>query len=65
LVAGRDGLVLTCRRRRATFLPQVWTQLPEPGEFLRELKRKAGLDAAYWSPEVTVERYEVASWSET
>ncbi len=38
-----DGVVLERARHRATFLPQVWEQLPEPRAFMRALKRKAGL----------------------
>ena len=49
---GVDGVLLECGRRRATFLPQVWEQLPEPREFLRALKRKAGLAGDFWSDEV-------------
>ena len=46
---GTDGLILVCGSHRATFLPQVWAQLPEPQKFLDQLKQKAGLDANYWS----------------
>ncbi|MEW5786875.1 MAG: AmmeMemoRadiSam system protein A [Pseudomonadota bacterium] len=40
---GVDGVILEQGWHRATFLPQVWEQLPEPGEFLAHLKHKAGL----------------------
>lgn len=40
---GQDGLVIACGDRRATFLPSVWDTLPEPAEFLRQLKLKGGL----------------------
>jgi AMMECR1 domain-containing protein len=30
LQPGVDGLILAWRGRRATFLPQVWQQLPNP-----------------------------------
>jgi AmmeMemoRadiSam system protein A len=43
LEPGRDGLVLEAGGRRGTFLPSVWEELPGPRDFLRELKRKAGL----------------------
>lgn len=56
-----DGLVLTEGRHRGTFLPQVWEQLPEPVDFLSQLKRKAGLPPDYWSPTLQVERYTVTS----
>ncbi len=52
-----DGLVLEEGARRGTFLPSVWEQLPDPVEFLRHLKRKAGLPADYWSATLRVSRY--------
>jgi AmmeMemoRadiSam system protein B/AmmeMemoRadiSam system protein A len=61
---GRDGLILEWRGRRATFLPQVWQQLPGPAEFLRHLKRKAGLPADFWAEDLKLARYEVRKFSE-
>ncbi len=43
LEPGVHGLVIQAAGRRATFLPAVWAQLPEPRAFLRALKEKAGL----------------------
>jgi len=57
LVPGRDGLVLEWRSQRATFLPKVWEQLPDPRDFVRHLKAKAGWAPAFWAPEVTAWRY--------
>lgn len=54
---GVDGLVLHDSPARATFLPSVWEGLRTPAEFVRELKRKAGLPANYWSPSLRFERY--------
>jgi AmmeMemoRadiSam system protein A len=54
---GVDGLVIEESYRRGTFLPSVWEQLPDPREFLRYLKRKAGLPAEYWSENMRVSRY--------
>lgn len=59
LQPGVDGLVLEDGYHRGTFLPQVWESLPEPAQFLRELKQKAGLSPDYWSPSIRVERYHV------
>lgn len=56
-----DGLVLQEGARRGTFLPSVWEQLPDPVEFLRQLKRKAGLPADYWSATLSVSRYTAES----
>src|SRR5690606_14974750 len=61
---GVDGLVLTCGRRRGTFLPSVWSQLPTPLEFLGGLKRKAGLSEHFWSADIRVERYTTESFGE-
>lgn len=56
---GVDGLVLRWGEYRGTFLPQVWEALPEPEDFLRHLKRKAGLRADFWAPDVRIDRYTV------
>lgn len=56
---GVDGLVLEFGHYRATFLPQVWEQLPEPQSFLIQLKRKAGLPGDFWAEGVRLFRYEI------
>ena len=56
---GIDGLILEEGRRRATYLPQVWTQIPDAARFVRFLKRKGGWPERYWSPAMRVWRYEV------
>jgi len=43
LVPGRDGLIIKAGWARALFLPAVWESLPDPAQFLGQLKRKAGL----------------------
>lgn len=60
---GIDGLVLRDRTHRGTFLPSVWESLAEPSEFVRELKRKAGLPTDTWSDDWEVFRYTVESIS--
>ncbi len=59
----RDGLILAEGPHRGTFLPSVWEQLPDPRDFLRHLKRKAGLPDDYWSDSLKVYRYETESFS--
>jgi hypothetical protein len=59
-----DGVIFTAGSRRATFLPQVWEQLPEPADFMARLKQKAGLPANYWGPDIRLERYTVRKWKE-
>jgi AmmeMemoRadiSam system protein A len=61
---GVDGVTLELDHRRATFLPQVWEALPEPGEFLAALKQKAGLPVDFWSPCLNVTLYQVTKWKE-
>ncbi len=62
---GRDGLILEAGCARGTFLPTVWESLPDPRAFVRELKRKAGLDPSYWSDAIQVSRYRTESFSES
>jgi AmmeMemoRadiSam system protein A len=59
-----DGVVLEAGARRATFLPQVWEQLPDPRDFLAALKRKAGLPATYWDDSMRLSRYSVEKFME-
>lgn len=59
-----DGLLLEEGPARATFLPKVWEQLTEPLDFVRALKRKAGLPADYWSPTLRLSRYQTLSFRE-
>lgn len=59
-----DGVILECRGRRGTFLPQVWESLPSPRLFMEHLKQKAGFPPDFWSPEVKLYRYGVQKWKE-
>ncbi|HSG39488.1 MAG TPA: AmmeMemoRadiSam system protein A [Thermoanaerobaculia bacterium] len=61
---GVDGIVLEYQECRSTFLPQVWEQLPDPRDFLYQLRRKAGLRPGFWAPEVRLSRYTVCKWGE-
>ena len=45
---GIDGVILRAGSRGATFLPQVWEQLPQVDLFLSHLCLKAGLAADFW-----------------
>ncbi len=49
---GMDGVVLADGYRRATFLPQVWEQLPTPEEFLNHLCMKMGASADLWQRKI-------------
>jgi hypothetical protein len=59
-----DGVVLEFDEKRSTFLPQVWEVLPDPRQFLAQLKRKAGLPTDFWSNRLRVSRYTVRKWAE-
>lgn len=60
-----DGLILQEGANRGTFLPSVWESLPQPRQFLQQLKRKAGLAPDYWSDSLEVSRYRTQSFSES
>jgi AmmeMemoRadiSam system protein A len=60
-----DGVVLERGWHRATFLPQVWEQLPSTREFLGNLCYKAGLPAEAWrEADVKISTYQVEEFSE-
>lgn len=61
LLPGIDGLIIEEDCYRSTFLPTVWESLPQPEDFLRQLKLKAGLPADYWSKTIRARRYTVQS----
>ncbi|WP_456476102.1 AmmeMemoRadiSam system protein A [Oceanithermus sp.] len=58
------GLVLEHPRGRATYLPQVWEQLPDPELFLASLAQKAGLDpSVYANPATRLYYYTVEKFT--
>ncbi len=60
-----DGIILTKGWAQATFLPQVWEQLPIKNEFLSQLCLKAGLEQdCYLKENVKIEKYQVLHFSE-
>jgi uncharacterized protein len=63
LQPGIDGLILTDGRHRATFLPSVWENLPNPHQFLQQLKQKAGLPVNYWTDTLKFQRYTTEIYS--
>jgi AmmeMemoRadiSam system protein A len=62
---GIDGVIVEFDAwHRATFLPQVWEDLPTPEEFLAHLWTKAGVRPGSWTDETTLRRYTVRAWHE-
>ncbi len=65
LQPGVDGVVLRDGQRRATFLPQVWEQLPSAEQFLAQLCQKAGLQETAWlAGTLEIKVYRVLSFGE-
>lgn len=61
-----DGVVLQIGERSATYLPQVWDQLPDKVDFLDHLAEKAGCSRSDWRrPGTTVLVYHVEAFSES
>jgi AmmeMemoRadiSam system protein A len=56
---GVDGVIFQYAGRRATLLPQVWEQFPEPHEFMAHLKLKAGVPADLRADGVELAVYQV------
>jgi hypothetical protein len=62
----KDGVVLQIGARGATYLPQVWDQLPDKVEFLNSLAEKAGCDRTDWrQPGTSVFIYHVEAFKES
>lgn len=62
---GVDGVVLQVGPGQATYLPQVWEQLPDAEDFLRQLSQKAGLPPEAWrSPQAVVLTYQVEAFQQ-
>jgi AmmeMemoRadiSam system protein A len=62
---GIDGVIIQKSGRSATFLPQVWEQLPDKKDFLNHLCTKAGLPSDAWrSPGLLVQVYQVQYFHE-
>jgi hypothetical protein len=61
---GEDGVILEYEGRRATFLPQVWENLPDKRGFLEELMRKAGIPADTRLARCKLWRYRVIKWQQ-
>ena len=60
-----DGVIINKGLARATFLPQVWEQLPRTEDFLAHLCRKAGLSPDEWTKgELAVSIYQVQYFHE-
>ena len=61
-----DGVILDLNGRSATYLPQVWDELPSKVGFLNSLAEKAGGDAADWrGPGVSVSIYHVEAFKDS
>jgi len=58
-----DGVILATPEARGTFLPHVWEGLGDREDFLKALKRKAGLAEDFWSDEVQLYRFRTESFA--
>ena len=62
-IDNKMGIVLKKGWNSATFLPQVWEEIPDKKEFLEHLSRKAGLSKDSWK-ECEISYYRVESVKE-
>jgi len=64
IVPGKDGVILRYDSHRATYLPQVWEQLPTFNTFFASLCQKAGLPADCLKYHPHIEVYHVTKYKE-
>lgn len=57
-INNKMGIILNYQGHSATFLPQVWEQIPDKITFLEQLSMKAGLDKDAWK-DAKIQYYEV------
>lgn len=48
----------------ATFLPHAWAELPDPHDYLAELKTQAGLPEDFWSNDIKLSHFTIQKWRE-
>jgi len=61
-----DGVVIKIGSRGATFLPQVWEQIPDKVEFLNRLSEKAGCEPSAWrGRDTSISIYHVEAFNES
>jgi AmmeMemoRadiSam system protein A len=61
-----DGVVLQVQGSGATYLPQVWSQLPDKVQFVNSLTEKAGRLASSWRlPGTQVSTYQVEAFHQS
>jgi len=58
-----DGLLIAFGPRRALFLPAVWEQLPDPGDFLDHLLLKAGMSPRSWPGGMAASRFSATRYA--
>lgn len=65
LKPNKHGVILKKGFYQATFLPQVWDQLPDKRDFLTHLSMKAGLSPTGWmDDDIEIFIYEVQAFEE-
>jgi AmmeMemoRadiSam system protein A len=65
LKPGIHGVILSSGWQKATFLPHVWSQLPDIETFLGHLCMKAGMEKSSWkNKETNILTYEATFFSE-
>jgi AmmeMemoRadiSam system protein A len=62
---GIDGVIIKDGLHRATYLPQVWQMIPDPGLFFSSLCQKMGVPSNFWQKKsLQVYRYQVEEFHE-
>lgn len=65
LEKNKPGLLIKKGNQEATFLPQVWKELPQAKSFLQHLCQKAGMDSQEWEKmDLEIYEYEAEKFKE-
>ncbi len=60
----QPGVILSSGRQSATFLPQVWGELPDAIDFLTHLADKAGIGLPFDPSQINLQTYQVTAFTE-
>ncbi|MHB1730761.1 MAG: AmmeMemoRadiSam system protein A [Leptospirillum sp.] len=61
----REGLLLEWKHRTATYLPEVWEQIPDPAQFIGELLKKGRIPPNALPPELRAYHYKTTIMKES
>lgn len=64
IVPKQDGVIIKHNNKSATFLPQVWDEIPDKETFFDHLKQKAGIKSEIANEDLNIKTYQAFIFNE-